>query len=100
MTVEHESELTLSLDASVFIDQDGVMNTLSTALNMPLLTSARESYRNRRAARAAYARAERELATYTTPGEIRELSEMLQRSNSRDTTVYRDVVNNMRFRTA
>jgi hypothetical protein len=77
-----------------------VMSTSTTVSNTSVWAKARESFRNHRAARAAYARAERELATYSTPAELLELSEILQRSSSRDTTVYRDVVNNMRFRTA
>jgi hypothetical protein len=63
-------------------------------------TAARESYRSHRAARAAYARAEQELAAYTTPADLLELSEMLQRSNSRDSLVYRAVVANKWFAAA
>lgn len=70
------------------------------AAGRSIWAATRDAYRSRRAARAAYARAEQELSSYTTHADLLELSEMLHRSNSSDTIVYRDVVDNMRFRAA
>jgi len=96
------------LDAWSFIDQDGVMTT-STARRIDedledrrgrSRPSLLDSYRQHRAVRRQYAEAARELASYTSAAEIDELSEMISRSDSTETMVYRRVVDNMRFRAA
>jgi len=95
------------LDAWSFIDQDWVMTT-STARRIDedledrrgrSRPSLLDSYRRHRV-RRQYAEAARELASYTSAAEIDELSEMISRSDSTETMVYRRVVDNMRFRAA
>jgi len=64
------------------------------------LTTALDTYRDRRAVRARYKTAERELSTYTTPADLQELDAMLERSAGQDITIYSEIIERIRFRSA
>jgi len=100
-----------SLDAWLFIDQDGRMTTnkenaaqshKSIAENdgKHAWSIALDSYRERRAVRASLKSTERELSTYTTPAELEDLDSMLERCADDNDSVYGPMIERIRLRAA
>jgi hypothetical protein len=77
------------------------MNITTRTPHLRILSGVRDELRERREARAAYRALERDLASYSTPGEVDDLLAALRWQDDPESQVIRDIlIGNMNRRRA